>query len=60
MSILLGRHIEGITLNPLEFAMDNNGVLLSFDTEELANSFLLQEGYTQDQIDNSITFLRQE
>ena len=56
MSILIGRHVEGITLNELEYAKNDKGELFKFETEELANEFLLSVGFTQEQIDDSITF----
>lgn len=59
MSILIGRHINGITINSLEYAKDDNDNLFKFDTEELANSFLLSKGFTQDQINDSITFVNE-
>lgn len=60
MPILIGRHLEGITLNSLEFAKDNDDNLLKFETEELANSFLLENGFSQELIDSSITFLPEQ
>lgn len=44
----IGRHINGITLNPLEWLEDNDGNLQLFETQEQAEKFLLDNGETQD------------
>lgn len=56
MSILIARHQEGITINSLEFATNDKGELFKFETQELANAFLLSVGYKQKEIDESIVF----
>jgi hypothetical protein len=45
MSVLIGRHEEGITLNPLEYLLDApNGKVLEFDTKDQAKDYLRQQG----------------
>ena len=42
--IRIGRHIEGITINPLEYLLDDNGEIMLFGCEEEAkvkNSLML-------------------
>lgn len=46
--IQIGRPINGITLNPLEWLEDNNGNLKLFETQAQAEQFLLDNGETQD------------
>ena len=38
--VLVGRHINGITINPLEFILDDNGEVMGFESEEAAIVFL--------------------
>jgi hypothetical protein len=45
MSVLIGRHEEGITLNALEYLLDApNGKVLEFDTKDQAKDYLRQQG----------------
>lgn len=43
--IAIGRHINGITLNPLEYVVDDNGELMVFETEDKAKDFLREHGF---------------
>ena len=40
MSILIGRFIEEICLNPLEYVHDDDGNLLEFDSKDQAKDFI--------------------
>jgi len=46
MSIIVGRHPEGITLNPLEYLLEENGDLMEFSDRDEAESFLSSKGLT--------------
>lgn len=52
MSIVVGRHIEGITLNPLEYLMDDAGKEIQFETEEKAKEWLREKGFTDEDMEN--------
>ena len=48
--ITVGRHINGITLNPLEYLLDNDGNEMEFENEDAAKAFLKERGFTDDEI----------
>lgn len=48
--IVVGRHIEGITLNPIEYLLDDEGDLMTFESEEEAKEYLKEEGFSDDDI----------
>lgn len=48
--IIIGRPINGIGLNDLEYAVDENGDVLKFPTKEHAEKFLKTHGATSDDI----------
>lgn len=50
MKIVVGRHIEGITLNQLEYLLDEEGELMTFVSEKKAKKFLKEEGFSDDDI----------
>lgn len=50
MSVVVGRHIDGITLNPLEYLLDDEGDLMTFDSEEQAKLYLKSQGFSDDEI----------
>lgn len=39
--IIVGRHINGITLNPLEYLLDRDGGLIVFESEDFAECIRL-------------------
>ena len=49
--IIVGRPINGITLNPLEYLLDDDGNEMLFETEEKAKDFLREHGYTDDELE---------
>jgi hypothetical protein len=52
MKVKVGRHIEGISLNPLEYVLDgSDGEIMWFDSKEAAVGFLKTAGATDDDID---------
>jgi hypothetical protein len=48
--VIVGRHIYGITLNPLEYLLDNSGNEMEFENEDTAKAFLKENGLTDDEI----------
>lgn len=46
--IVVGRHINGITINPLEYLLDEEGEPLVFESEEKAKEFLAEKGFTEE------------
>jgi hypothetical protein len=51
MKVKVGRHIEGISLNPLEYILDGpDGEIKWFESEETAIEFLKIAGATDDDI----------
>ena len=49
--VLVGRHINGITINPLEFILDDNGEVMGFENEEAARVFLKKQVFTDEDMD---------
>lgn len=41
MDVIIGKHIEGITLNPLEYLLDDDGNVMLFDSKKSAKEFLV-------------------
>jgi hypothetical protein len=51
MKVKAGRHIEGISLNPLEYILDGpDGEIKWFESKEAAIEFLKTAGATDDDI----------
>ena len=51
MRYVIGRPIEGITLNGNEYVLDDDGELMTFDSKEDALGFLKACGLTDDDIE---------
>ena len=52
--IIVGRHINGITINPLEYLLDESGGVMEFAGEDVAKAFLKEKDLTDDYIDGLI------
>lgn len=50
------RHINNIALNDFEYLLDADGELMIFESREKAQEFLKANGYTDDEISESIRF----
>jgi hypothetical protein len=50
--IVIGRPINGISLNGLEWLLDDNGDLIRFSDIGSACSFLLENGIIKDELDS--------
>jgi len=42
--IVIGRYINGVVLNPMEYVLDENNDLKSFESEFKAKQYLLDRG----------------
>lgn len=51
MRYVIGRPIEGVTLNGNEYVLDGDGELMTFDSEEDALDFLKACGLTDNDIE---------
>lgn len=52
MSIIVGKHQEDITLNPLDWLLDApNGNVMEFETEAKAKEYLRAQGFTDEQME---------
>ena len=48
--IIVGRPINGIPLNDLEYLLDDNGEIMKFRSKEHAVAFLKKQGVSDDEI----------
>ncbi|MDR1203488.1 MAG: hypothetical protein LBL58_17915, partial [Tannerellaceae bacterium] len=53
--VIVGRHINGIIINPLEYLLDDNGEVMEFISGDAAKEFLKGKGFTDDEF-YSLTF----
>lgn len=51
MAFVIARPINGISLNGLEYVLDENGEDKTFDTKEGAYEFLKSVGYDEDSME---------
>jgi hypothetical protein len=56
--ILIGKHQEGISLNPLEYLLDNDGKLKKFSSKKSAKKFLRTYFYnfSEDDLEDSFIY----
>lgn len=50
MAIVIGRHVEGVTLNGYEYVLNENGTVKEFKDKKEAIDFLLDAGADEDDI----------
>lgn len=48
--VIVGRHVNGISLNSLEYLLDDDGAPKEFGSEDEAKEFLREAGCTDDEI----------
>ena len=63
MGIVIGRPINGISLNGLEYLLDENGDYKLFNSKEEAKAFLnssFEEPLTDDELEDNFMFLDSE
>lgn len=51
--VMIGRPINGISINGNEYVCDKNGLAIVFDDENDAREFLKSNGYTDEDIENN-------
>lgn len=51
--VMIGRPINGISINGNEYVCDENGLAIIFDNENDAKEFLKSNGYTDEDIENN-------
>lgn len=56
MAILIGRPINGISINGNEYLCDNDGIVITFPNTQAAITFLKENGMTDDEIEDGIMF----
>lgn len=50
MTVSVGRPINGISINPLEYLLDDDGNVMLFGDENEATNYLLSKGYEPEYI----------
>lgn len=50
MGVIVGRHINGIKINPLEYLLDDVGEMIVFQSKERAREYFKKQGWTNEQI----------
>ncbi len=50
MGVVVSRHINGITINPLEYLLDDMGEMIVFRSEKRAKEYFKDQGWTGEQI----------
>jgi hypothetical protein len=48
--VIVGKHINDITINPLEYLLDDDGKVMKFINEDAAKAFLKEKGLSDDDI----------
>lgn len=56
--ILIGRHQKGISLNPLEYLLDNDGKLKKFSSKKSAKEFLRTyfHNFSEDDLEDNFVY----
>ena len=49
--IIIGRPIGGISLNPLEYVLDENDEIMTFTDMKAAHSFLIEHGVPENELE---------
>ena len=49
--VTIAKHVEGISLNPLEYLLDDKGKIRLFRTEQTAKNFLKRKGLTEEDME---------
>lgn len=49
--ISIARPISGISINGKEYVLDKNGMAILFENEEKARGFLIENGYSDEDIE---------
>lgn len=62
MATLIGRYQEGISLNPLEYLLDDNNKPIKFDSKESAKEFLKTHfpTFSNDDLEDNFIYYEKE
>lgn len=60
MKTIVGCYIDGITINPPAYLMENSAKLMCFDSETAARWYLAEKGFTTEDMDNLLFQERSE
>ena len=53
--VIVGKHINGITINPLEYLLDDDsGEAMKFISKQAAKAFLKRKGFSNDELDTLV------
>ena len=52
--IIVGRAINGISLNGLEYILNDDGSVMQFESQDAAKEFLKGHGYRKNDLENLI------
>jgi len=58
--VTIGRRINGISVNPFEFLLNNEGELIKFNTVEEAHQFMRDHGFSETEITESHSYFDEE
>jgi len=58
--ITICRHINGISINPLEFLIDNEGDLIKFHNIDEAHKFMRDKGFDENEITESYSYFDED
>lgn len=50
MNVCVGRHVNGISINPLEFILNNDNTVMEFQSEDIAKTYLKDNGFSDEDI----------
>lgn len=54
MGVIVGRYINGVGLNGLEYLLDPVGNEMVFESEEAARIYLIANGYSDEDIESLV------
>jgi len=55
--VIIGRPINGISINGLEYVMNGDDTMMYFDSIEEAKAFMIRNGYDEECFDDYIVFV---
>jgi hypothetical protein len=54
MTFIIGRAINGISINGKEYLLGEDGNPIEFPSVEMAKVFLVSQGFTEEEIENAL------
>lgn len=55
-AVIVGRPINGISINGLEYLLDNEDQTMIFENEDAAKDYLRQHNFTEEEIEEAVVF----